>query len=130
MAKPNVDYGQAEIQVFGNAAAEGVVQYDHDVAQQAAQVYDRAIIQLTDIRMKLGAVTEAKGFGGFQTGQELQAGFSNKARDGIEVITQLIDGAMRLQEVYLRAGGLIAEADQVNGKRLQLLSDSDGMGKS
>lgn len=126
MTKPGIDFGQAEIQAFNNAIAAGEVHYDESAAKQAAQLYQTAIERLIEMRSKLYTLTDRTGFGGFPTGHELQQGFSNKARDGVDVITQLIDGAMRLQESYLRAGGLIEEADQTNGVRLKMLTEHGG----
>ncbi|PPJ28820.1 hypothetical protein C5E45_17790 [Nocardia nova] len=117
-----IDYGQAEIQAFNNLAAAGGVRYDEAAAKKAVQLYQNAIDRLTAIQRKLGTVQNAGGFGGFQTGRELQQGFSRKASDGIFVVQQLIDGAMQLQEAYLRAGNLISEADSLNQKRIAMTS--------
>jgi hypothetical protein len=119
----SIDFGQAEIQAFNSAVSAGIIHYEEDVARQAVQQYDRMIDGLKKIRKKLHDASDAQGFGGFQTGKELQAGFSKKAQDGMAAVTQLIDGAMRLQEAYLRAGGLIEEADHLNADRLKLLMD-------
>ncbi|BCK58991.1 hypothetical protein [Nocardia wallacei] len=128
MNNPGIDFGQAEIEAFNNAAATGSVHYDENAVRQAAQLYQNAIDTLVETRTKLSSIQDNSGFGGFRTGQELQQGFSNKARNGVAVINQLIDGAMRLQEAYLRAGGLIDEADRVNSDRLKIASKSAGMG--
>lgn len=56
---------------------------------------------------------------GFGPAIELQRGFSNKASDGVHQVEMLIDGALQLKEAYLRAGGLIEAADDVNRARLE-----------
>ncbi|MFF0495663.1 hypothetical protein ACFYU5_04590 [Nocardia aobensis] len=117
-----IDYGQAEIQAFNNAAAAGEIHYDEAAVRQAVQLYQNVIDRLLAIQGKLEGVYEAQGFGRFQTGKDLQRGFSGKARDGYSVVTQLIDGAMRLQEAYLRAGRLIDEADAINSARIKRIS--------
>ncbi|MFJ1459450.1 hypothetical protein [Nocardia sp. N2S4-5] len=127
MAEPSIDFGQAEIEAFNNAAAAGAIHYDETSVRQAVQIYDKMIHGLQAVRKKLLQLTEAHGFGGFPTGQELQQGFSGKAISGVEVIDQLIDGAMRLQEAYLRAGGLISEADHVNGERIKTVATAGGI---
>ncbi|WP_280319358.1 hypothetical protein [Nocardia wallacei] len=128
MTNPGIDFGQTEIQAFNNAAAAGVVHYEENAVRQAVQLYQNAIDTLATLRLKLADVQEGSGYGGFQTGKELQQGFADKARSGIAVITQLIDGAMRLQEAYLRAGQLIDEADKVNADRIKFVSDAGATG--
>ncbi|WP_280362901.1 hypothetical protein [Nocardia wallacei] len=128
MTNPGIDFGQAEIQAFNNAAATGAVHFEESAVRQAVQLYQNAIDDLVKIRTKLSTMQDSSGFGGFRTGQELQQGFASKARGGAEVVNQLIDGAMRLQEAYLRAGGLIDEADRVNSDRLKIMSNSPGTG--
>ncbi len=123
-----IDYGQAEIQAFNNVAAAGGVRYDEGAVRKAVQLYQDAIDKLDAIQSKLGTVENAGGFGGFQTGRELQQGFSRKASDGIFVVQQLIDGAMQLQEAYLRAGNLISEADSLNQKRIAMTSATPAPG--
>ncbi|MEV4237996.1 hypothetical protein AB0J47_22780 [Nocardia sp. NPDC049737] len=128
MSTTNIDYGQAQIKAFNDAAAAGEIAFDPQAVHEAVQLYDQMIIGLQKISDKLRTVKDAKGFGGFPSGHQLQDGFSNKAADGIKVINQLIDGAMRLQEAYLRAGRLISEADQVNANRVKIAGDLSGMG--
>ncbi|WP_433524044.1 hypothetical protein ACQPZ2_02055 [Nocardia pseudovaccinii] len=128
MTKTNLDFGQAEISAFNEAARSGTLHFDEQSVREAVQLYGQMIIGLRKIREKLRAATDSKGFGGFPSGKELQDGFSNKAAEGMQVINQLIDGAMRLQEAYLRAGRLITEADQVNADRTKILEDASGMG--
>ncbi len=118
MPEQKFDFGQTEIQAFNSAVSSGQIRYDASAARQAAQLYDRAVESLKSIRDKLRDAENAQGFGGFQTGKELQIGFSKKAQDGGETIAHLIDGALRLKEVYLRAGGLIQEADKTSADRI------------
>ncbi|MFI7664148.1 hypothetical protein [Nocardia sp. NPDC049526] len=128
MSTTNIDYGQAQIKAFNEAAAAGEIAFDPQAVHEAVRLYGQMIIGLQKVRQKLTLAKDAKGFGGFTSGQQLQAGFVNKAADGIEVINQLIDGAMRLQEAYLRAGRLISEADQVSADRLKIMGDAAGVG--
>ncbi|MEV5652427.1 hypothetical protein AB0L57_29620 [Nocardia sp. NPDC052254] len=118
MPGQKLDFGQAQIQVFNSAVSSGQIRYDASAARQAAQLYDRAVETLKSIRDKLRDAENAQGFGGFQTGKELQSGFAKKAQDGGETLAHLIDGALQLKEVYLRAGGLIQEADKTSADRI------------
>lgn len=128
MAKTNINYGQTQIAAFNESARAGAIQFDPEAVREAVRLYDQMINQFTKIRDKLGSLKDLQGFGGFPSGRELRDGFTNKATEGVEVMNQLIDGAMRLQEAYLRAGSLIAEADLSNAKRINLFEESSGAG--
>lgn len=124
MANEPIDYGQAEIAAFNRAASAGSMHFDPDAVREAVRAYDQLIDGLRSVARKLEQGTQWSGFGGFQSAKELQAGFENKALGGIHVLNQLIEGAYRLQEAYLRAGGLIAEADQTSATALQHHSET------
>ncbi|WP_280435980.1 hypothetical protein [Nocardia carnea] len=130
MNQSAIDYGQAQIAAFGNAAAAGEVRYDPDVARQAAAEYQKLIVGLIEIRNRLQTVADPQGFGGFQSSTELQHGFARKTVDGLAVLNQLIEGAMKLQEAYFRSGNLITEADQSNAMLTKFVADNSGLGES
>lgn len=100
----DVDYGQAEISAFNAAAGARAVQFDPAAVAEAVALYDRMIAGLYQIRDRMRDAVNGGGFGGFESGLQLQRGFSTKAADGADAVSQLIEGAMRLQEAYLRAG--------------------------
>ncbi|MEG8182576.1 hypothetical protein GZH49_29340 [Nocardia terpenica] len=124
MGTPNFNYGQSEIKVFSDAASGGVLHFDEKAVQDAVRQYDLMIEGLYKVREKLGQLTFVSGFGGFQSSLELQDGFSRKAQDGIAIINQLIDGAMQLQEAYLRSAGLMKDADRNNANRLKFIANT------
>ncbi|WP_433523859.1 hypothetical protein ACQPZ2_00910 [Nocardia pseudovaccinii] len=124
MATTQIDYGRAQIAAFNEAARAGVIQFDERAVREAVQLYDQMIDRLKSIRKKLGSMNDLQGFGGFPSGLQLRDGFSKKAAEGVEVVNQLIDGAMRLQEAYLRAGRLISEADLANANRIKIFEES------
>lgn len=126
MNQTDIDYGQAQIAAFSNAAASGIIKYEPDIARQAAAEYQKMIIGLQEIRDRLDSATNWSGFGGFLSAQELQQGFNRKAVDGVTVLNQLIEGALRLQEAYFRSGGLLVEADQCNATLIQLAARENG----
>ncbi|MFI1459415.1 hypothetical protein [Nocardia carnea] len=128
MNETAIDYGQAQITAFSNAAAAGEIQYDPDVARQAAAEYQKMVNGLLEIRNRLRTATEPRGFGGFQSALDLQRGFGRKAADGLMVLDQLVQGAMQLQEAYFRSGNLIAEADQSNAARTRFVAEATGLG--
>jgi hypothetical protein len=124
----NIDYGRAEIDAFNSAAGTGTIHYEESVVREAVALYDQMITGLTAIADRLRDAINLTGFGGFESAQQLQQGFSTKAADGIVVVQQIIEGAMRLQEAYLRAGGMISEADQINADTIRYVSQNIGIG--
>ncbi|WP_431969582.1 hypothetical protein [Nocardia sp. bgisy134] len=127
MALTQLDYGEAEIAAFNEAARAGLIHYEEAAVREAVGLYDAAIQSLLKVQERIRAATQATGFGGFQSGKELNDGFSRKAEEGIEVINQLVQGAMRLQEAYLRAGNLITEADQTNAAAIRFATQNAGL---
>ncbi|MFC9432985.1 hypothetical protein [Nocardia sp. NPDC057030] len=120
----SIDYGQSAITAFNAAAGAGSINFDPAAVKEAVGLYTQMINGLTTTRQRLEEAVKAQGFGGFQSGQELQSGFISKAREGIDVINQLIEGAMRLQEAYLRAGNLLEDADQKNAAALRFAAQA------
>ncbi|RMI29894.1 hypothetical protein [Nocardia stercoris] len=119
MGKISLDYGQSQISAFNEAARSGQIRYDRDVALRAAHLYEETVTTLLQVRTGLEKLIQRGGFGDFSTGKELATGFSNKAQDGIDAITSLIEGALSLKEAYLRSGSLIEEADAAHAAALQ-----------
>lgn len=128
MSTPNFNYGQSEIKAFNDAVGSGVVKFDEQAVLDAKRLYDSMIDGLAKIRDKLDTAAHFDGFGGFDSSRQLQAGFSSKATEGIAIVNQLIDAAMQLQTAYLRAGGKLTEADQVNSNRIRFLGQTSGGG--
>ncbi|WP_225730487.1 MULTISPECIES: hypothetical protein [unclassified Nocardia] len=123
-AQTKIDYGRAEIAAFKQGAASGHIKFDPQVVDDAVKVYDRLISQLTLELNQIQSLIDVTGFGGFPSTQQLAHGFNNKAKDFAGVLTQFIEGAMRLQEAFLIAGGKIAEADAKNAQALQFVSQT------
>ncbi|MFI9511252.1 hypothetical protein [Nocardia sp. NPDC052566] len=123
----SIDYGQAKISALNEAARAGVFRFDPAAVQEIVGLYEQMISQLHKIRDKLGTAKDAKGFGGFESAKQLQRGFSNKATEGIAVMNQLIEGAMRLQEAYLRAGDRTVEADRINARAISFAAQNSGL---
>ncbi|MFF0531107.1 hypothetical protein ACFYT3_22300 [Nocardia amikacinitolerans] len=121
------DYGRAEIDAFNSAARAGSIHYEESAVREAVALYDNMIAGLLEITKRMEKAVNATGFGGFESSKQLQQGFSTKAADGIAVVQQLIEGAMRLQEAYLRAGGMIGEADQRNADMMRYASETSGI---
>ncbi|MGY5281441.1 hypothetical protein [Nocardia gipuzkoensis] len=121
------DYGRTEIDAFNSAARAGSIHYEESAVREAVALYDKMLVGLYAIVDRLKEATNASGFGGFESGKELQRGFSTKAADGIVVVQRIIEGVMRLQEAYLRAGGMISEADQRNADMMRYVATTSEM---
>jgi hypothetical protein len=74
MAVPDV--GQAAVTAFVNAAVAGEITYEPGTAEQAAKDYDLVIDELKHHRLRIREQVQMTGFGGFQSGLELQQGSS------------------------------------------------------
>ncbi|MFD4439313.1 hypothetical protein ACFWPK_05990 [Nocardia sp. NPDC058519] len=101
------------------ARSAGTLNFDPHVVDELVALYDRMIAGLREVRKKLIFASQSSGFGDIPTAKKLEEGFSNKAIEGMSVIDQLIDGAMRLQEAFLCAGGRLEDADGVNSARIK-----------
>lgn len=121
MAEP-IDYGQSLIAAFNSAAGSGQFHFDPAAVDQVVDKYDEFIDGAEKIKDHLKDAESRTGFGDIPSAKELQTGFQGKATEGLAVIDQLIDGAMRIQEAYLRAADRIADADSINQKRITMLT--------
>ncbi|AFU06230.1 hypothetical protein [Nocardia brasiliensis] len=122
-----VDYGRAEIQAFNQAAGAGELEFDKEAVREVVRAYDLLIDGLVAEQQNIKSILNLAGFGGFGSAQQLATGFSNKANQLFDVLTQFIEGAIRLQEAYLRAGQMYEEADQKNAAALRFVGESDGL---
>lgn len=113
------DYGRSEVAAFKQAASAGEIKFDPEVVTDVVKRYDNLISTLQDQLAQIAEVRDVSGMGGFASGQQLAAGFSNKAVQFQDVLVQFIEGAMRMQEAFLIAGGRLEEADQKNAAAVQ-----------
>ncbi|MEU3011525.1 hypothetical protein [Nocardia asteroides] len=106
-----IDSSRAEISRFRSAAAAGTVKFDPDAARRCAALYEEQADKLAALRQRLETASEAGGFGGFVSAQQLQAGFAHKARDAADLLDSYIEAAYRMKEAFLLSAGLLDEAD-------------------
>ncbi|MBF6333356.1 hypothetical protein [Nocardia transvalensis] len=130
----NIDYGQAEIAAFKQqaeaAAQSGHFLFDSQVVDDLVRLYDHLIEDLNSELKRIQAVYDVTSFGGFPSTQQLANGFNNKARDFGTTLAQLIEGAMRMQEAVLLAGGKTTEAEAKNTQAIQFSAQALGTEKS
>ncbi len=115
-----INYGQADISAFVQAATNGEFSFEPDQARAAVKEIDAYIAELNESRFKIADGEGVSGFGTLQTGIELQQGFRTKAALGKAALSQLIQGAMQVQEGFLRSANLLEDADAVNASRIGL----------
>lgn len=114
-----IETSQADITRFLQAARGGTVTFDPDAARRCAETYQQQADRLAELQQHLDSVSELRGFGGFFSAQQLQAGFSRKARDAAELLDQYIAAAYRMKEAFLTSAGLYEEADSANAAALR-----------
>ncbi|WP_188827620.1 hypothetical protein [Nocardia camponoti] len=108
------DYGKQSVAAFNEAARAGTLRYEQGAAEQAGRMYHDMADGLLELRAKMQQLPQSDGYGGFESGRQLQQGFGWKAAEAIRILDQLIEGALRLKEAYLRAGGMVEAADEAN----------------
>lgn len=119
-----IDYGRTEIAAFKQGALSGQLTYTPEAVTEVVRIYDILIENLLQERERILRATQVSGFGGLASAQQLATGFSNKASEMADILTQFIEGAMRLQEAYLIAGGRLENADLKNSQAIQFLTQS------
>lgn len=116
-----IEESRAEIVRFRQAAHAGTVKFDPDAARRCAELYDRQADRLIFLRQRLEDAADLRGFGGFVSAQQLQAGFGHKARDAAALLDHYIEAAYRMKEAFLISGGLYEEADAANAAAVRAI---------
>lgn len=116
-----IEESRAEIIRFRQAAHAGTVKFDPDAARRCAELYDRQADRLIFLRQRLEEASDLRGFGGFVSAQQLQAGFGHKARDAAALLDHYIEAAYRMKEAFLISGGLYEEADAANAAAVRAI---------
>ncbi|MEV6430330.1 hypothetical protein [Nocardia sp. NPDC051463] len=116
-----IETSRADIARFKQQAQAGTVKFDPAAARRCAEMYDQQADRLLSLQQRLEAASEAQGFGGFVSAQQLQAGFSHKARDAAALLDHYIEAAYRMKEAFLISGGLFDEADAANAAALRAI---------
>ncbi len=117
-----IETSQADIARFLQEARSGTVRFDPDAARSCAALYEDQADWLHQLQQNLESASRLHGFGGFFSGQQLQAGFARKARDAAEALNRYIAASYRMKEAFLISAGLYEEADAANAAALRALS--------
>ncbi|MGW4636110.1 hypothetical protein [Nocardia sp. NPDC004415] len=93
------------------AACDGRFRLEADAARECAAHYAWLADQI-DLRIaEAEKLSKLAGFGGFDSAQQLQSGFEQKADQGVIAMRSVKVECRELQAAVLRAGGLLAEQD-------------------
>ncbi|WP_024803266.1 hypothetical protein [Nocardia sp. BMG51109] len=117
-----IEASQADIGRFLQAAQGGTVRFDPAAARRCAESYDQQIDRLRHLQRRLESVSDLHGFGGFFSAQQLQAGFSRKARDTAALLDRYIAACYRMKEGFLISAGLHDEADAAHAAALRAIA--------
>lgn len=116
-----IENSRADIARFRQEAHAGTVTFDPAAARRCAEFYEQQADRLIYLQQRLESVTEPRGFGGFVSAQQLQAGFGHKARDAAALLDHYIEAAYRMKEAFLISGGLYEEADAANAAAVRAI---------
>lgn len=107
-----MDVGQSTANALYQQAVAGTFRMEADAARRCAEVYTRLIDTTLVPQIKHSRdLQRLEGFGGFDSAQQLQSGFSSKAVQMIDALNGIQEAALRMAAAYLRAGQLVEEAD-------------------
>jgi hypothetical protein len=107
-----MDVGQSTANALYQQAVAGTFRMEADAARRCAEVYTRFVDTTVDPQIKRSErLHKHEGFGGFDSAQQLQSGFSTKAMQMSDALNGIKEAAQKMAAAYLRAGQLVEEAD-------------------
>ncbi|MFJ1460057.1 hypothetical protein [Nocardia sp. N2S4-5] len=109
-----MDVGQSTAIGLYQQAVAGTFQMDRDAARKCAEIYQRFADSISDMVITANELRVLQGFGTFESAQHLQQGFEGKGVKLIEALQGLREASTRMAAAYLRAGGCVEEADDMN----------------
>lgn len=110
-----MDVGQANANARWQQAVAGTFRMERGAAEECAKVFVRLVDMTLDPQIvESRRLHRLDGFGGFDSAQQLQAGFEAKGVSTTEALTGLKEAALRMAAAYLQAGGAFEEADAMN----------------
>ncbi|WP_063063901.1 hypothetical protein [Nocardia violaceofusca] len=114
-----MDVGQSTANALYQQAVDGTFRMEPGAAQKCAEVFQRFASTTLDTQIARSQDLHAlSGFGGFNSAKELQSGFEGKGQALTEALQGMRAAAFKMAAAYLRAGQLLTEADEMNGKAI------------
>lgn len=115
-----MEVGQTTANALYQQAVGGTFRMEADAARKCAEVYTRFVESTLDPQITVARrMQQLQGFGGFESAQQLQNGFSAKAKSMTETLINMKEAALVMAAAYLRAGQLIEEADAMHARSIQ-----------
>lgn len=114
-----MDVGQSAANALWQQASDGTFRMEKGAAQRCAEIYVRFADESVDPQIETAMTLHSmQGFGAFTSATELQNGFENKASDMAKAITEMKSAALKMAASFLKAGGDLEEADQLNQRAI------------
>ncbi|MFI6775716.1 hypothetical protein [Nocardia sp. NPDC050412] len=114
-----MEVGQSAANALYQQATGGTFRMEADAARRCAEVYTRFVDTTLDPEIRRSMrLQRLEGFGGFESAQQLQDGFSGKAVQMTEALNGMKEAALKMAAAYLRAGQLVEEADAMYAKSI------------
>lgn len=104
----SIEHTRAELAAFLAQARSGAVRYDPAAARDCARQYDRLGAILLRHKATLTELEELGGFGGFDSADQLRAGFVRKAAEAHHLLDHFITAADQMKAALLISGGLLS----------------------
>ncbi|MFQ6393157.1 hypothetical protein ACLMAJ_06875 [Nocardia sp. KC 131] len=118
-----MEVGQSAANALYQQAVGGTFRMEADAARRCAEVYTRFVE--TTLSPQVGRserLQQLEGFGGFESAQQLQSGFSGKAVKMTEALNGMKEAALKMAAAYLRAGQLVEEADVMFARSINAIA--------
>jgi hypothetical protein len=114
-----MDVGQSTANALYQQAVAGTFRMEADAARRCAEVYTRFVDTTVDPQIKQSKdLHRLDGFGGFDSAQQLQTGFSGKAVQMTDALNGIKEAALQMAAAYLQAGQLVEEADAMHARSM------------
>ncbi|WP_280258320.1 hypothetical protein [Nocardia wallacei] len=113
-----MDVGQSTAIGLYQQAAAGTFKMEEGAARKCAEIFQRFGESMNSHINQANTLRALSGFGGFQSARDLQSGFERKGGALAEALIGLQEAAFRMAAAYLRAGGLLEEAELMNSRAI------------
>ncbi|MGV9678047.1 hypothetical protein ACWDSJ_22455 [Nocardia sp. NPDC003482] len=113
-----MDVGQSTANALYQQAVSGSFAMKQDAAQNCANIFLRFADSLDAQITRHRNLRLTGGFGDFTSAKQLEAGFDKKGAEMVLALQGLQEAALRMAAAYLRAGGMVEAADDINRRAI------------
>lgn len=115
-----MDVGQAAASSLWQQAESGTFKMEPEAAKRCAEIFQRFSESVEAQITRAATLHRLSGFGTFRSAVELESGFGRKGQALSEALAATQEAAIKMSAAYLRAGGMIDEAEAENKKAIAL----------